>query len=230
MSFFTGIFQLLFPDNCSVCGQNLRFSERILCTHCLLDIPRIYIHNKEYNPLEELLWGQIPYTKATSFYNYTKKNPYAVLLHDLKYRGYTNTGIFMGELFAEELVKSGFLQDIDIIIPIPLHKKRQKRRGFNQSEIIAQGISNISGIPIVTDAVTRIVNTKTQTRKSKEQRTQNVANIFEVTDYTHIQNKHILLLDDVITTGATTISCAETIIKQGFVSEISIASLCLARI
>ena len=228
-SIVTDVFQLFFPVTCAVCGDSLRYSEKILCTSCLLDIPRIHIHNKEHNPLEELLWGQIPYTRATSFFNYTKKNQYAILLHNLKYKRQQNMGIFLGETFAAELLKSGFLDGIDAIVPVPLHNKRERNRGYNQSQIIAQGIANISKIEVLDSAVIRTVNTQTQTKKSKEERKQNVANIFEVANLDQLQGKHILILDDVITTGATCISCAETILEQGFVKEISIASIGIVR-
>lgn len=228
-SVFTDFLELFFPETCQVCGESLRYSEKIICTNCLSDIPRVYIHNKEHNPLEDLLWGQIPYAKATSFFNYTKKNPYAVLLHNLKYKNQQNIGIFLGEMFAVELQNSGFLEGVDVIIPVPLHKKRQHKRGYNQSAAIAKGISNISKIEVLENIVIRKINTKTQTTKSKEERKRNVANIFEVTNQEVLKDKHVLLLDDVITTGATCISCAESILEQGFVSNISIASIGLAR-
>jgi ComF family protein len=165
---------------------------------------------------------------ATSFMLYTKKNKYASILHSIKYKKNKDLGIFIGEMFGKELVKSGFLHNVDAIVPIPLHKKREQERGFNQSAVIAQGISNISQIPVIDTAVMRIRYTESQTKKNKEERLRNVANIFEVTNYHVIQNKNILLLDDVITTGATCISCAETILEQGFIGTLRIASVALA--
>ncbi|HON52211.1 MAG TPA: ComF family protein [Bacteroidales bacterium] len=228
VSIFTRWIELLFPETCVVCGNTLRYSEKQLCTHCLSDIPQVYIHNKNHNPLETLLWGQIPFVSATSFMLYTKKNKYASILHTIKYKKNKDLGIFIGEMFGKELVKSGFLHNVDAIVPIPLHKKREQERGFNQSTVIAQGISNISQIPVIDTAVMRIRYTESQTKKNKEERLRNVANIFEVTNYHVIQNKNILLLDDVITTGATCISCAETILEQGFIGTLRIASVALA--
>lgn len=199
-----------------------------MCTHCLSDIPQVYVHNKNHNPLEELLWGQIPFEQATSFMYYTKKSPYATILHTIKYKKNTNLGIYIGEMFGAELKSSGFLLTIDAIVPVPLHSKRERERGFNQSMVIAQGISNATQIPVLEHAVQRTKYTQSQTRKNKEERKQNVANIFEVTQPQLLENKHILLLDDVITTGATCISCAETILEQGFVKQLSVASLGLA--
>ena len=127
------------------------------------------------------------------------------------------------------LQKSGFLTGIDAIVPIPLHSKRQRKRGYNQSAVLAQGIANITGIAILENAVIRAVNTKTQTRKNKEERAQNVQGIFEVAVPSQLDGKHILILDDVITTGATCISCAETILRQSNAKSISFASIALAQ-
>jgi len=214
-----------FPETCVVCGSHLRTSEHIMCTACLIDIPRVYFHNQDRNPLEDLLWGQTPYERATSLFYYTKKNKYASLLYDLKYRNRSDVGEFLGEMFAHELQKSGFLNSIDYIVPIPLHKKRQKKRGYNQSECIAQGLSKQTGIPCLSNIIIRTVHTQTQTKKSKEERLANVQNIFSVVNPHAIENKHILVLDDVITTGATCISCANTIIAAQASCKVSIVSL-----
>ena len=131
-------------------------------------------------------------------------------------------------MFGVKLQESGFLDDIDAIVPIPLHPKRQRKRGYNQSQKIAEGISNITKTPIIADAVIRRIYTNTQTRKNKEERAENVQGIFEVVDCNVLENKHILVLDDVITTGATCISCAETILKQSNVKSVSFASVALA--
>lgn len=221
--------ELLFPETCVVCNDVLRYSEKYMCTSCLSDIPQIYLHNKQHNPLEELLWGQLPFVRATSFMVYTKKSKYASILHTIKYKNHQQLGIAMGEMFGAELLRSGFMETIDAIVPVPLHSKRQRSRGYNQSSLLAQGISRVTCIPVIDTAVIRTKNTESQTRKNKEERTQNVAHIFEVAQPELIQKKHILLLDDVITTGATCLSCAESILEQGFVSNISVASLALAR-
>ena len=227
-NYFLDSFQLIFPDNCLACGNSLRYSERFLCTSCLIDIPRVHLHNSEHSTLEQLLVGQIPYERATAFFYYSKKNKYANLIHELKYTGNKNVGIFLGELFAQQLQATDFMTGIDCIVPVPLHAKRKRSRGYNQSEILAQGISNIVSLPVCAAAVERSVNTETQTKKNKEERKQNVANIFTVTNPQLLQNKHILLLDDVITTGATTISCVEAILSQVGNVRVSIACVALA--
>ncbi|MBQ4216238.1 MAG: ComF family protein, partial [Bacteroidales bacterium] len=207
------LLQLFFPETCEVCGNSLRYGEHLLCTDCLSDIPQIYLHNKEHNPAEKMFAGQVPFERATAFFNYQKHTNYAHLIHKLKYQGRDDIGILLGEMFGVKLQESGFLDDIDAIVPIPLHPKRQRKRGYNQSQKIAEGISNITKTPVIADAVIRKIYTNTQTRKNKEERAENVQGIFEVVDCNVLENKHILILDDVITTGATCISCAETILK-----------------
>jgi ComF family protein len=228
VAYFADAFHLIFPDNCLACGGHLRYSERILCTACLLDIPLVRLADSEDNSFEQLFIGQIPYERVTAFFYYTKKNKYANLMHELKYKGNQQAGIFLGELFGNHLKNTGFTNDIDCIVPVPLHAKRKRTRGYNQSEILAQGIANSTSLPICANAVERSVNTETQTKKNKEERKQNVANIFTVSNPQLLQGKHILLLDDVITTGATTISCAETIFNQVKNVRISIAGVALA--
>lgn len=223
------VFQLFFPETCEVCGNSLRYGEHLVCTDCLLDIPKIHLHNLEHNPVEKIFAGQVPFVRATAFFNYQKHNEYAYLIHKLKYNGRNDIGLFLGEMFGIALQQSGFLDDIDAIVPIPLHPKRQRKRGYNQSTIVAKGISNISNIEIFENAVIRAVYTNTQTRKNKEERAQNVKGIFEVSNASQINGKHVLILDDVITTGATCISCAETILKQSNVKSISFASVALAQ-
>ena len=222
------LLQLFFPETCEVCGKALRYGEHLLCTDCLSDIPQIYLHNKEHNPAEKMFAGQVPFERATAFFNYQKHNNYAHLIHKLKYQGRDDIGIWLGEMFGVKLQESGFLDGIDAIVPIPLHPKRQRKRGYNQSQMIAEGIANITKTPIITDAVIRKIYTNTQTRKNKEERAENVQGIFEVIDNKALENKHILILDDVITTGATCVSCAETILQNSNVKYVSFASIALA--
>ncbi|MFO7869378.1 MAG: ComF family protein [Bacteroidales bacterium] len=228
-SFFTRIFQLFFPENCVVCNDALRYSERVLCSSCLLDIPRVYFHNSERNPLEDLLWGHIPYVRASSLFYYYKEQTYASLIYDLKYKNRPDIGVFLGELFAAELDSARFFDGIDYIVPIPLHKKRLRTRKYNQSEKIAEGLSVYSNIPIASSLIQRTIHTKTQTQKNKEERMRNVSNIFKVTRPQDIHDKHILLVDDIITTGATTISCTQSLLEADSSVRVSIVSLGLAR-
>lgn len=222
--------ELIFPQTCVVCNDLLRYTEKHVCTACLLDIPQIYMHNKLHNPLEELLWGQVHFARASAYMYYNSQSPYSHIILSFKYHNNYKAAIFMGELFGRELLKSGFLETIDCIIPLPLHKKKEKLRGYNQSYYIAVGIARVSGIAIEHKAVVRTIHTSTQTKKSKEERLHNVKDIFFVEQPERIAQKHVLLLDDIITTGATCISCGESILNQANVKQLSIAALGLATI
>lgn len=227
-NFFSGLLHLVYPETCTVCGESLRHGERLMCTTCLFDLPQIHIHSGEQNPLIQLLAGQVYFVRASSFFYYSRENSYSDIIHDIKYRGKTQHGEMIGEMFADSLQKQNFFDSIDAIVPIPLHNKRLRERTYNQSEVIARGISRVANLPIISDAIQRNVYTRTQTNKSKEQRKLNVDNVFEISNLQKLQGKHILLFDDVITTGATVLSCAQCIQQAVPNCTISIASIGLA--
>lgn len=222
------VFQLFFPETCEICGTSLRNGEHLICTDCLLDIPKINLYDCDQNLVVDMLVGTVPFIKAAAFFNYQKHSGYAHLIHKLKYQGRDDIGILLGEMFAVELDKIAFFCDIDAIVPIPLHRRRQRKRGYNQSQKIAEGIAHIVGVPIYDKVVERVVYTDTQTKKNKEERMHNVKDIFKVVDPIPLAGKHILVLDDVITTGATCLACAETIMKESQVRQISIAGIAIA--
>jgi len=199
---------LLFPHCCIVCGQPLAKGEECICTLCNIKLPRTDFHLRKENPLERLFWGRIPLERATSFFFYEKKSDFRAIIHRLKYAGQKEIGEIMGRYMAAELLPSGFFQGIDVMVPVPLHKKKQQARGYNQSEWIARGISAVTGIPLDTESVLRTKNTETQTRKSVLERRDNVEGIFELRHPEPLAGKHVLIVDDVLTTGSTTVSCA----------------------
>ena len=225
---FENFLNYSFPKPRKYVTNSLRQGEHLICTDCMLDLPKIYLHNKEHNPTEKHFVGQVPFVHATSFFNYQKHTKYTHLVHKLKYQHRDDIGIWLGEMFAIALQNSGFLDGIDAIVPVPLHPRRERKRGYNQSSVLAHGIANITHIDVIDGAVIRKVHTKTQTRKNKEERLQNVQGIFLVANPALLENKHVLILDDVITTGATCLSCAETVLKESNVKAISIASIALA--
>lgn len=218
---------LLFPRCCIVCGRPLAKGEECLCTMCNINLPRTGYHLKEDNPVEKLFWGKIPLERATSFFFYRKGSDFRQILHQLKYAGQKNIGAIMGRYMAAELQESGFFEDIDVIVPVPLHKKKQRLRGYNQSEWIARGIAAVTGIPIDTESVVRHKNTETQTSKSSLERWENVNGIFELYHAEPLTGKHILIVDDVLTTGATTVECASCLTKIEGV-RISVLTLAIA--
>lgn len=189
-------------------------------------MPRTNFHSLEGNRAEQLFWGHIPIEKATSFLHYSKGSPYRKILYHLKYYNCKELGAHMGRIIASELNSSGFFNGVDILIPVPLHKQKEKDRGYNQSEWIAKGISQITGIPLSAGSLIRTVPTSTQTRKSTFERRENVQSAFTSLVNNNLHEKHVLLIDDVLTTGATLSSCALAIKKYHNV-KISILTLAI---
>ncbi|CCZ40834.1 putative uncharacterized protein [Bacteroides fragilis CAG:558] len=225
-TWFHSFWSLLFPRCCVVCGSPLSRGEECLCTCCNINLPRTGFHLRKDNPVECLFWGRIPGLKrASSFLFYRKGSDFRRILHLLKYGGYKELGEVMGRYMAAELSSGGFFDGVDMIIPVPLHRKKQKLRGYNQSEWIARGIASVTGIPLCAECMIREKNTETQTRKSTFERWEDVEGIFRLCDTVHFEGKHVLLVDDVLTTGATTVACASAFAR---VSGIRISVLTLA--
>ena len=225
-TWFHSFWSLLFPRCCVVCGSPLSRGEECLCTCCNINLPRTGFHLRKDNPVECLFRGRIPGLKrASSFLFYRKGSDFRRILHMLKYGGYKELGEVMGRYMSAELSSGEFFDGVDMIIPVPLHRKKQKLRGYNQSEWIARGIASVTGIPLCAECMIREKNTETQTRKSTFERWENVEGIFRLCDTVHFEGKHVLLVDDVLTTGATTVACASAFAG---VSGIRISVLTLA--
>lgn len=218
---------LIFPRICYGCGNHLMRGENILCTECYILIPRSDYHVKEKNPVAELFWGRCKVEKAAAFSYFNRGSRIRRLIHNLKYNGIKEIGYELGKIYGTSLNSSGFLDDIDIIIPVPLHPSKKRIRGFNQSEIICEGMAEACGKPVETSALIRIKSTSTQTKRSRYERWTNVEGIFSVTDPQLIMGKHILLVDDVITTGSTIESCVNELNKTEGVA-VSVAALAFA--
>lgn len=218
---------IFFPRCCVVCGRPLARGEEYICTLCNIDLPRTNYHLQKDNPVEMNFWGKIPLNRATSFFYYRKGSDFRQILHQLKYRGKKELGVVMGRYIAAELMPTNFFQGIDVIVPVPLHKKKQQQRGYNQSEWIAKGISVVAGISIDTISVVRLTNTETQTHKSILERWENVDGIFELRCADSLSGKHVLIIDDVLTTGSTIVSCASCLTEVEGI-RISILTLAMA--
>ena len=226
-SWLTDFIRLLFPPCCVVCEDALSIGEACLCLKCLLNMPKTNYHLVADNELEKRFWGKFPIERASAYFHYVKGSDFDKILFELKYHGQKEVGEYMGRYMANDLLVSGFFNEIDIIVPVPLHKKREKERGYNQSEWIASGISKITGIPVNTNSIKRVEANSTQTRKSVWDRWENVQNLFAVVSSSELQGKHILLVDDVLTTGATIVSCASKIMEVRGV-RISVLTLAAA--
>ena len=214
VSFWHRLLDLISPRLCVVCGQRLTVSEETLCARCNLHLPRTDFHLDPYeNEMAKLFWHQIPIERATALFYYEAHAETANILYELKYTDHPEIGEVMGRLMAKELKPSGFFDGIDGIVPIPLAKKRQRQRGYNQSLEISRGVSEITSLPIYNKVVRRIAFEGSQTNKGRWERNENVENVFELTDETAINGKHLLIVDDVVTTGATVLACAKELCK-----------------
>jgi len=187
-------------------------------------IPRTNYHIEPDNPVAQLFWGRCRIEKAAAFSYYSRDSRIRKLIHQLKYKGAREIGAELGRIYAVSLMSSKFLDDIDMIIPVPLHPSKVRQRGFNQSDEISLGISSVSGLPVDTATLVRKTVTQTQTRKSRYDRWTNVSDIFFVTDEDKLKGRHVLLVDDVITTGSTIEACADEILKTEE-TKVSVAAI-----
>ena len=203
--------RLFVPRRCVVCGACLDDGEEVLCLECDIAMPRTNYHLRADNPVEQRFWGRFPLERATSYFRYGKDGDYRRILFRLKYEGRKDCAEAMGRLMAADLARSGFFEGVDVLLPVPLHPDKERRRGYNQSACIAQGVSAVTGIPVSVGNVRRLKFTETQTRKSAHQRWDNVDGVFEAVDAAAFAGQHVLLLDDVLTTGATLTACADAL-------------------
>ncbi len=218
---------LFYPNYCLACSTSLVRGEEIVCSGCLLDMPKTNFHKADNNPLLERLSLRMPLKQAFAYYHFKKGSKVQGLLHSLKYNNHPEIGVKIGKVMGQEIVNEGFENTFDIIVPVPLHPSRRRIRGYNQSEELAKGLSETLKIPYTENFIKRRVKTQTQTRKTKLHRWQNVRDVFEMKDQQEIRGKRVLLVDDVVTTGATLEACANTLLAAGC-SELSIACIAVA--
>jgi ComF family protein len=215
---------LFFPHICAGCGTDNISRHSPVCIHCTSQLPLTNFHFYANNPVEKYFWGRIPVTHATSLCHFTEGSLVQHLLHQLKYKSNKEVGYFLGRMMGNALNATDRFRDIDMVIPLPLFASRQKKRGYNQSEVLCSGIASILSLPLINDAVIRLTATETQTRKNRIERWINMEGKFELVKPAAITGKHVLLVDDVITTGATLEACGQEILKAAGV-KLSIATL-----
>ncbi len=218
---------LLFPRLCYACGSQLMRNESLICTACFVLIPRTNYHLAEDNPVAQLFWGRCLIEKAAAFSYYNKGSRIRKLIHNMKYKGIREIGYELGRIYGLSLKASGFANDIDMIIPVPLHPMKKRVRGFNQSETISMGIADVTHLPVDIKSLARILVSATQTKRSRYERWTNVEGIFKVIDSETIIGKHVLIVDDVITTGSTIESCTNELLKVEGV-KVSVVALAFA--
>lgn len=218
---------LLFPELCQACGESLVAGENLLCLDCRYNLPFTDFHLKPDNMVAQQFWGKINLEGAYAMCYFVKGGKIQQLMHNFKYKGVQNIGHMLGNIAGEQLLKSPVFKNVDIIIPVPLHKSRLRKRGYNQSLCFAQGLSEKMGIPVDENNLVRLRATETQTHRSRFSRFENMQEVFTVINPEALRNKHILLVDDVVTTGSTLEACGSELLKATG-SKLSIATIACA--
>lgn len=219
-------FSLFYPEVCPSCGNLLNKGEETVCLSCRFLMPRTGYETIPDNPLARMFWGRIRLNAVSACYFFAKKGRVQPLIHELKYKNNRAAGYFLGKEMAKEIKQSTFFEGVDYIVPVPLHPKKIRVRGYNQSEVIASGMREVMKIPIITDNLMRAVATASQTKKSREARWQNVKDIFVLNRPDLFIGKHILLIDDVITTGSTIEACGNALLMTPGIKVSVAAAAC----
>ncbi|MBD0288890.1 MAG: ComF family protein, partial [Flavisolibacter sp.] len=197
------LLHLAFPHVCEGCGSDLLERHNLICFNCHAALPETSFHLHPNNPVEKIFWGRLPVIHATAQYYFTKESLMQRLMHQFKYRGNKELGLYLGRLMGEGLAASNRFSDVDALVPLPLFAEKEHKRGFNQAAVLCAGIAEALQKPVLNSAVIRTHHTESQTKKSRVERWQNIESRFELADEPALSNKHILLVDDVVTTGAT---------------------------
>ncbi len=221
------VLELLFPSLCVTCGERLLSQEKHVCFDCWNDLPVTNFHTDSENKVAQLFWGRVQLENATSFFSYKKGSRYQQLIHYAKYKGLKELGYISGLRFGAVLNESETFSSVDLVIPVPLHPKKELSRGYNQCDWIARGVGESLQKGVSSDNLYRKVFTSTQTRKGRFERWQNVEGIFGLHRPEELAGKHILLVDDVVTTGSTLEACAFQLLQQAG-TRVSIATLAFA--
>lgn len=220
----TDVISLLFPELCNACGKNLYYGEKEICTKCMYDLPYTDYHLYPDNPVAKQLWGRLNCNAAMAMLYFRKGTKVQNLIHSLKYKSQKEVGVKLGNLLGEKLKLSNQYNDIDLVIPVPLHPKKERLRGYNQSEYIAKGIADVLKVPVSINNLLRHKITDSQTKKARYTRYENMQAVFNINHAEQLQKLHVLLVDDVITTGATLEACSNVLLNAG-IEKLSIAAI-----
>jgi len=207
-------FSLIFPRLCSSCSEALNKSENTICIACQVGLPKTNYHLDKDNKLNKIFWGRVNVEMVAAYYSFTKKSKVQHLIHQLKYKGNKEVGRKVGLLYGSELLNSPYFKGIDLIVPVPLHPKKIKKRGYNQSECFAEGLSSSMGVPVCKKVLYRKLNSETQTKKTRYKRWENVNEIFGINNGKVLDQKKVLLVDDVLSTGATLEACIQVMLEH----------------
>lgn len=224
---FHDLIGLLYPHLCLACKESLPSRRDCICLNCQLKLPKTNFHLERNNPFTERFWGRLEIESGAALYHFVKGGKVQGLIHQLKYLGKRQVGIRLGQWYGEQLRASEHFKNIDLIVPVPLHPRKEKMRGYNQSAAFAAGLAETMQIPALPQALVRRVFTETQTNKSRLERLENVQDVFAVQNPELLEGKHILLVDDVMTTGATLEACGSKIVAvKG--TKLSMATIAIA--
>ena len=214
-SYLRDLLHVFLPQVCFSCDESLLYHEEVLCMTCLYHLPLTDFHLDNENETARQLWGKINFQRAISMLYLAKSSRVEKLLYRLKYNNQPEIGIFLGKYYARKLLEINFFEAIDIIVPVPIHRSKLRKRGYNQSSQFAKGLSTIAQVPWTDKLLARTVSSVSQTKKSRIERYENVAGVFELNDQTAVQGKNILLVDDVLTTGATICTVGNILVEAG---------------
>ena len=227
LSPFEDFLGLFYPHLCLACETHAPPHGQHLCTHCRATLPEARFHLQKENPFTERFWGRVNLQSGAALFLFTKESRVQHLLHQLKYKGKREIGVFLGQQFGASLKRSPYFAGVEVIVPVPLHPKKLRIRGYNQSECFAKGLSDSMGIPYLKDGLRRVVHAESQTRKHREERLSNVQDAFMVSSPETLKGRQVLLVDDVLTTGATLETCANKLLKlEG--TSVSMATIAIA--
>jgi ComF family protein len=221
------LLHMAFPHLCAGCGTDVLAHGQTLCTDCINELPQTNFEQHAANPVEKIFWGRMPVRCATAQYFFTKGSLMQELMHGLKYKGNKELGFALGRLMGAQLQATNRFQEVDALVPLPLHPEKEHKRGYNQALHLCNGMAETLGKPVLKNAVIRTHHTESQTKKSRVERWENMEGRFLVQDPKAVQDKHILLVDDVVTTGATLETCGQKLLQVPG-TTLSIATLCCA--
>jgi ComF family protein len=224
--FRESLLHLVFPHVCEGCGTDIIQPDHFLCLHCLSNLPHTSFHLHANNPIEKTFWGRLPVTSATAQYYFTRQSVIQHLMHQLKYKGNKELGYYLGKLMGSALAASNRFAYADALIPLPLFSSKEKKRGYNQAKVLCEGMAAVMGKPVIDNVVYRAMHTETQTKKNRIERWQNIEKGFALSNAHLIEGKHVILVDDVITTGATLEACGRALMQCDV--RVSIAALCFS--
>ena len=219
--------QVVFPHVCDGCGSDLLNIESRLCIRCVASLPETNFEQHVGNPVEKTFWGRMPITDAAAHFYFTKESLMQHLMHQFKYKGNEDLGLQLGRIMGYAIKSSNRFNNIDALVPLPLFPFKEKKRGYNQATVLCNGISEVLCLPVLNTVIIRPQHTETQTKKGRIERWRNIEGKFQLLNPTVIQNKHLLLVDDVVTTGATLEACGNELLSVENV-KLSLATLCVA--